>query len=280
MHRALKFRHHANRFIGNFQQTKNQSQLLVVVCPRRHHLSTCGGGGGGCGAGQTKERFPMPDKDTELKLASIQSQITEYYKQGDFTKSLEISKDLLKQTESHFGRDHPATASAYNNIGLMQKLLGDFIEARKHYDQAMRIYGKVVGRDHASYAMTLHNLGALSKSQVHFDTSLKATDRLSLVETALEHFEEAWAIRKAELGDEHPYTVATRSSYGSTLAAQVLYQHKYVERGTQQRQYVSLNPQSVTDQGWRAAEAHLRQAMQTAIENPRGRNISKTNNNK
>lgn len=280
MHRALKFRHHANRFIGNFQQTKTQSQSLVVVCPRRHHLSTCGGGGGGgCGAGQTKERFPMPDKDTELKLASIQSQITEYYKQGDFTKSLEISKDLLKQTESHFGRDHPATASAYNNIGLMQKLLGDFIEARKHYDQAMRIYGKVVGRDHASYAMTLHNLGALSKSQVHFDTSLKATDRLSLVETALEHFEEAWAIRKAELGDEHPYTVATRSSYGSTLAAQVLYQHKYVERGTQQRQYVALNPQSVTDQGWRAAEAHLRQAMQTAIENPRGRNISKTNNN-
>jgi hypothetical protein len=99
------------------------------------------------------------------------------------------------------------------------------------------------------------------------------------VETALEHLEEAWAIRKAELGDEHPHTVATRSSYGSTLAVQVLYQHKYVERGAkdgrQQPQYVSLNPQSVTQQGWAAAEAHLRQAMETAIANPRGKTVRK-----
>ena len=162
-------------------------------------FSTCGGGGGGgCGGGEPKERFPMPDRDMELKLADIQSTITDHYKRGDFQKALQVSKDLLKQTEDHFGRDHPATASAYNNIGLMQKLLGDFKEARQHYNTAMRIYGKVVGRDHASYAMTLHNLGALNKSQVHFDTSLKAMERLTLVETALEHLEEAWAIRKAE----------------------------------------------------------------------------------
>jgi tetratricopeptide (TPR) repeat protein len=272
MYRGI-IRRHAFRFVVDWHRTSNQVNTAPMAC----YLSSCGGGGG-CGSDTPKERFPLPDQDTELKLASIQSQITDHYKQGDFVKALEVSKKLLKQTESHFGRDHPATASAYNNIGLMQKLLGDFVEARKHYNQAMRIYGKVVGRDHASYAMTLHNLGTLSKSQVHFDTSLKATDRLSLVETALEHFEEAWAIRKAELGEEHPYTVATRSSYGSTLAAQVLNQHKYVERGKQQRQYVALNSQAVTDQGWKAAEAHLRQAMETAILNPRGRNIQ--NNNK
>jgi tetratricopeptide (TPR) repeat protein len=272
MYRGI-IRRHAFRFVADWHRTSNQVNTAPMAC----YLSSCGGGGG-CGSDTPKERFPLPDQDTELKLASIQSQITDHYKQGDFVKALEVSKKLLKQTESHFGRDHPATASAYNNIGLMQKLLGDFVEARKHYNQAMRIYGKVVGRDHASYAMTLHNLGTLSKSQVHFDTSLKATDRLSLVETALEHFEEAWAIRKAELGEEHPYTVATRSSYGSTLAAQVLNQHKYVERGKQQRQYVALNSQAVTDQGWKAAEAHLRQAMETAILNPRGRNIQ--NNNK
>jgi hypothetical protein len=272
MYRCI-LRRHAFRFVGDGHRISNQVPTAPMAC----YLSSCGGGGG-CGSDTPKERFPLPDQDTELKLASIQSQITDHYKQGDFVKALEVSKKLLKQTESHFGRDHPATASAYNNIGLMQKLLGDFVEARKHYNQAMRIYGKVVGRDHASYAMTLHNLGTLSKSQVHFDTSLKATDRLSLVETALEHFEEAWAIRKAELGEEHPYTVATRSSYGSTLAAQVLNQHKYVERGNLQRQYVALNSQAVTDQGWKAAEAHLRQAMETAILNPRGRNIQ--NNNK
>eukprot|EP00980_Cylindrotheca_fusiformis_P010644 scaffold2366_cov115-Cylindrotheca_fusiformis.AAC.18 len=295
---GIIIRRHVVRLVSELQPTTTRSTTsccaaaAAVVSSRVRPMSVCHfsssscGGSGGCGGGgskdaQKEERFPLPDKDTELKLASIQSQITDHYKQGDFTKALEVSKQLLQQTESHFGRDHPATASAYNNIGLMQKLLGDFVEARKHYNQAMRIYGKVVGRDHASYAMTLHNLGALSKSQVHFDTSLKATDRLALVETALEHFEEAWAIRKAELGDEHPYTVATRSSYGSTLAAQVLNQHKYVERPAHhQRQYVALNAQSVTDQGWEAAEAHLREAMETAIQNPRGKNIQQTNKGK
>lgn len=284
---AVVSRQNGARLVRSFRPfTRNmyrQPSTLAQGSTANHHFfSTCGGSGS-CGSNnnqEPKERFPMPDKDKELKLARIQSTITDHYKRGDFNKALHASQELLTQTEDHFGREHPVTASAYNNVGLMQKLLGDFIEARKHYDMAMRIYGRVVGRDHASYAMTLHNLGALNKSQVHFDTSLKATERLSLVEKALEYLEEAWAIRTAELGDEHPHTVATRSSYGSTLAIQVLYQHKYVERGAndkerQQPQYVSLNPESVTKRGWEAAEQHLREAMETAIANPRGKRIKK-----
>lgn len=242
----------------------------------------------------------MPDRDKELHLASLQSAITEDYKKGDFVHALKKSQDLLVETEKHFGREHPATASAYNNVGLMQKLLGDFASARKNYLHSMRIYGQVVGRDHSSYAMTLHNLGSLNKSQVHFDTSLRATDRLSLVEAALEYLEEARLIRKAELGDEHPHTVATRSAIGSTLAAQVLYQHKLVtddnannkngnrsaagsSSSSGRKQYVSLNPETITRQQWQAAQEQLTEALQTAIDNPRGRRIddrSRNSNNR
>lgn len=282
MYRATVVTRHGVRLLSSFRQPQNQiSTGIIRPGSSTHFFSSSGGGGGG---GEQKEKFPMPDKDKELKLAQIQTTITDHYKRGDFQKALHASQELLKQTDAHFGREHPVTASAFNNIGLMQKLLGDFTEARKNYNQAMRIYGKVVGRDHASYAMTLHNIGALNKSQVHFDTSLKATERLSLVETALEHLEEAWAIRKAELGDEHPLTVASKSGYGSTLAVQVLYQHKYVERGgkdgRQKPHYVSLNPQSVTEQGWVAAEQHLRQAVETAIANPRGKSIRKSKKTK
>ena len=233
----------------------------------------------------------MPDKDTELKLADLQATITEEYKRGNFKRALSSSQDLLKQTQQHFGFnvDHPATASAMNNVGLMHKLLGNFTEARQHYVGAMRIYASVCGRDHASYAMTLHNLGNLNKSQVHFDTSLKATERLSLVEASMEYLEEAYAIRVAELGTEHPHTIATRSAIGSTLAAQVLYQHKMVEDTTKsangdpsssntRKQYVSLDPQGITQQQWRAAEEHLRASLQTAIDNPRGKQIQNNKN--
>lgn len=244
----------------------------------------------------------MPDKDTELQLADLQATITEEYKRGNFAQALSSSKDLLKQTQQHFGYtvDHPATASAMNNVGLMHKLLGNFNEARQHYVGAMRIYASVCGRDHASYAMTLHNLGNLNKSQVHFDASLKATERLSLVEAAMEYLEEAYAIRVAELGAEHPHTIATRSAIGSTLAAQVLYQHKMVEdtntnskssggdesaasnnnNNNTRKRYVALNPQGVTQQQWRAAEEHLRVSLKTAIENPRGRQVQNNNQNR
>jgi hypothetical protein len=234
----------------------------------------------------------MPDKDAELKLADLQATITEEYKRGNFTRALSSSQDLLKQTQQHFGYnvDHPATASAMNNVGLMHKLLGNFTEARQLYVGAMRIYASVCGRDHASYAMTLHNLGNLNKSQVHFDASLKATERLSLVEAAMEYLEEAYAIRVAELGAEHPHTVATRSAIGSTLAAQVLYQHKMVEdthnsgdcsaSSNTRKQYVALDPEGITQQQWRAAEEHLRVSLQTAIENPRGKQIQNNQNRK
>lgn len=244
-------------------------------------------------AGPNRENKPtrntppqMPDKDTELRLADLQATITEAYKQGDFKGALTKSKDFLKETQQHFGYnvDHPATASAMNNVGLMHKLLGNFAEARQHYVAAMRIYASIVGRDHASYAMTLHNLGNLNKTQVHFDTSLKATERLSLVEIALDYLQEAYAIRIAELGAEHPHTVASRSAIGSTLAAQVLYQHKQVETnnsdgGIVKKQYVSLNTQGVTQQQWRAAEDHLRASLSTAIDNPRGKQIPKAKKN-
>jgi hypothetical protein len=84
------------------------------------------------------------------------------------------------------------------------------------------------------------------------------------------------------IGTEHPHTVATRSAIGSTLAAQVLYQHKLVEvesgRSDQKsQQYVALNPQGVTQQQWRAADEHLRESLLTAIENPRGNQIQNQN---
>ena len=239
-------------------------------------------------------KFAMPDMDAELKLAKIQTSISQYYQQGDYVKALQLSTELFQQTQKHFGgigsgrpqQDHPAVASALNNIGLMHKHLGDFIESRRHYNAALRIYAKVVGRDHASYAMTLHNLASLNKAQVHFDTSLKATDRLSLVETALEYFEEALAIRRAELGPDHPLTIATQSSLGTTLADQVLHQHRQVEmtkNGQSQQQpkkyMASLHPESVTRQGWDAAEYHLRQALQMAIDKPRGKSIGQGKNN-
>lgn len=128
-----------------------------------------------------------------------------YHQQGScYDKALRASNTLLSTTEDHYGKDHPATASAYHFVGLMHKLLGNYNEARQHYHQALRSYGFILGKDHASYAAALHNLGILLKTQVTLDESLTAMERLSLTEEAIQHLEEAYNIRTVELGEEHP----------------------------------------------------------------------------
>jgi tetratricopeptide (TPR) repeat protein len=229
-------------------------------------------------------KFPLPDRDKEQALSRIQVEIQERYRAGDYRSALQKSQDFQKESEDHFGRDHPATASAYSNVGLMHKQLGDFDAARSSYRVALKIYQTTVGVDHASYASILHNLGNLNRSQIHFDTSLRATDRLSLVEQAVTYLEQAWKIRLDELGAHHPHTVASRSSWGSTMATRILHHHKAASSSANstsgQNSYISLLSNEVTQDAWEAAEEHLREALKTSIENPRGPSLPKKKKNK
>lgn len=248
-------------------------------------------------------KYALPDRDKEQELGRLQNQVSDLHRSGQYQQALSAAETLLQATIDHFGNDgnkkdettlssssqrqkqpqaHPATAAAYNNTGLMRKLLGDFDGARSDYVAAQRIYQHTVGTDHASYAATLHNLGNLNRSQVHFDGSLSATDRLGLVEAALQWLQQAHAIRLAELGAAHPHTVASRSSWGATLAARVLFHHKMTVKSKaasgdlmKQRFYVAILPTDVTETAWDAAEEHLRGALQTAIQNPRGVTMEK-----
>jgi tetratricopeptide (TPR) repeat protein len=238
-------------------------------------------------AEETAATLHLPDRAKENELSQLQHQVQTFHKSGQYQRALSSAETLLKATMDHFGENHhhhPATAAAYNNCGLMRKLLGDFDAARKDYEQARKIYKATVGTDHASYASALHNLGNLNRSQIHFDTTLKATDRLTLVELALEYLEEAYRIRYAELGADHPHTVASRSSRGATLAAQILHHHKLTVTAKEnehnplkQHFYISLLPKDITASAWSAAIDHLRGALHTALQTPRGARIGTSN---
>lgn len=216
-----------------------------------------------------QDKYPLPDKDKELELSKLQVQVNDRYRSGHFRQALDMARDLLQATQAHFGRDHPATAAAENNIGLMHKQLGEFDASRRHYRRAQAIYRSTVGEDHASFAAVLHNLGTLNRDQIHVDADLSATDRLSLLESAIDYLQQAWQIRVNELGVEHAHTVASRSSLGAALAAEVLARYKATPS-----QYRPVQP--VSAQAWMAAEEHLRGALATALAHPRGPSVQKT----
>ncbi|GAX24591.1 hypothetical protein FisN_4Hh109 [Fistulifera solaris] len=211
----------------------------------------------------------LPDPQKEKALQQLQVRLQELHKAGNARAALQVAEEMHQETEKHLGAQHPATASARSNIGLQLKLLGRWNDSRKQYEQALKIYRATVGHDHASTASVHHNWGTLLRTQLHLDDSLSATDRLSVLEMSLEHLEKAYKIRLAELGAEHPHTVASRSGWGASLASQILQNYKQTTKGL----YRSMVPEEVTTNGWDAAEEHLRQAYVTALTNPRGRGL-------
>ena len=218
-------------------------------------------------------KHSVPDQGKEKQLALLQNKVQDAYREGSYRSGLKHAQTYLKEAHKHFGDHHPATACAHNDVGLFGKLLGDFDLARFSYKHALKIYKKIVGADHANYATQLHNLGTLNRTQVHLDTMIKATDRLTLLEEAIEVSEKAYRIRLDERGPDHPHTVASRSSWGAALAMQIL--QNYKQTAENQYRQVSIPTTDVTRiaatvAAWNAAEEHLRKALQTAIDKPRG----------
>eukprot|EP00957_Ditylum_brightwellii_P094821 7220945-Ditylum_brightwellii.AAC.1 len=122
---------------------------------------------------------------------------------------------MLASCELHFGTEHPATASAHNDVGLMHKALGEWEESRSSYHKALRLYAMIVGKDHASYAAALNNLGNLDRAMASASPDdapngndedggndsakskpLSALERLQLNESAIDYFEESYDIRR------------------------------------------------------------------------------------
>jgi len=133
-------------------------------------------------------------------------------------------------------------------------------------------------------------------------TKLSALERMQLNETAIEYFDEAYRIRLSELGPSHPHTITSRSQLGAAMAASViaerrgriggllenelrqLKQLKNVRDAKEMEAYVpealakaasktTLSGSKLTRRRWEAAEEHLRGALTTAVENPRGESI-------
>ena len=210
----------------------------------------------------TKKPLTMPDQEQEMKLSELQHAVRTHHSHGNYPEALSSAKTVLAVSMEHFGRNHPSTASAFNNLGLMHKLQGDYVNAREMYHEALQVYGDMLGKDHASYAAALHNIAVLNTSQCHLDESLKQMERLSLNEQALEYSEEAWRIRTLELGKTHPFTLASQSHMGSTLADMVMQQASTTDG--------KIKLTKLTQQRWQQAEEHLRKAMNAAIQTPRG----------
>lgn len=83
------------------------------------------------------------DQRTEEEILELQSELRTHHRHAAYSAALETATELLDRCTSHFGRMHPATASAYNNVGLMNKLLGNYGDAKSAFHDSLQIYEEV-----------------------------------------------------------------------------------------------------------------------------------------
>lgn len=273
--------------------------------------------------------------NSSLHLCGHWLDLRTHHRHAVYDRALATADELLVMCKSHFGSLHPATASAYNNVGLMNKLLGNYEQSRAAYHESLRLYGEVCGKDHASYAAALSNLGMLERGHVieseanegeetedgaakeeevdlgqlrdenvgELPKKMSAMERMQLNESAIEYLDEAYRIRISELGENHPHSITSRSQLGSALASAVIAERKQqlnsliekelrilkdrrnISDAREMEDHVpeaiakaatksSSSSNRLSKRRYEAAEDHLRGALNTAVDNPRGESVT------
>jgi len=112
------------------------------------------------------------------------------------------------------GEDMPADpgvqASMWNNLAMINRVLGNLVEARPQYRRALELIEKARGPGSSEYAGILHNLAVLDYTAGKLD------------EAALQ-FHRALKIREDVLGGNDPATAETLNSLAAVYAGQKRY---------------------------------------------------------
>ena len=144
--------------------------------------------------------------ENENKIATYKSEIREGLMHRDYDEAKESAESALNLSVSHFGLNHPVSASCHSDLALINKELGNYEDSRELYLKASNIYEKTVGKEHPSYATMINNLGWSFRSQAS-GSEARAMDKIMLKEKALECFNECYKIRCENLGEDHADTI-------------------------------------------------------------------------
>jgi tetratricopeptide (TPR) repeat protein len=135
--------------------------------------------------------------EQERHISELQGSLREAISLGKWETAASLSVECLNATEDHFSKNHTAYASALNNRGLVLKNQGKEEEALECYQQAFKLYSKLVGQDHTSTAAALCNLGLCNVAMASRESGVR---RLELSEVATRCLSDAVEIRARVLG--------------------------------------------------------------------------------
>ena len=133
-----------------------------------------------------------------------------YQSNGEFSKAAIVWERLVAMAEKTLGVDHPDTAVALDNLGVLYSKLAFYAKAESLYKRALAIREKALGHDHLDTAVSLDNLAILYGYQGQY-AKAEALNQRAL-----------WIYIK-ELGPSHPSTAISINNLAMLYDQQGLY---------------------------------------------------------
>ncbi|WP_438035773.1 CHAT domain-containing protein [Sorangium sp. So ce204] len=153
-----------------------------------------------------------PSADALEEAARLNRDVEALYRQGRFDAAIPVAERVLGIRENALGREHPAVATALNNLAVLYRAKGDYARAEPLYRRALAIQEKALGSEHPYVATSLNNLALLYATKRDYARAEPLYRR-------------ALAIQEKALGSEHPavatslnnlaFLYATRGDYAS-----------------------------------------------------------------
>ena len=144
-------------------------------------------------------------KDSALPDDKLDGLLKDYsqflYDYGKYKEAEQVDLRLVSLREGALGKEHPYTATSYNDIGLTYKKQGDYTKALEYYFKALDIQKNVLGKEHPDTAISYNNIAGVYYSQGDYTK-------------ALEYYLKALDIKEKVLGKEHPDTATSYNNIG------------------------------------------------------------------
>jgi len=150
--------------------------------------------------------------DATVEISQLYSFLGWGFKElANYHRTLEFYGKALNIREKVLGKEHPDTATTYNNMATAYQAQGEYECALEYYGKALNIRKKVLGKEHPDTAAIYNNMAGVY--QVQYD-----------YKCALEYYVKALNIAEKILGKEHPNTATTYNNIALVYQLQFDYE--------------------------------------------------------
>jgi len=141
---------------------------------------------------------------TEELERSIRQLAWLYMNEERFARALPLAQEAVAIAEHVYEPESPLMADALQALGMIERGLAMFDEARLHLDRSLAIREAYFGPDHPTTSFSISQLAWLDQLTGDFESAKAAYERLL-------------PIRAAEYGTDHPVYASTLNDYAVLL---------------------------------------------------------------